>query len=166
MEIVGIELKIDEVELVLFVQSLFAEKNIVLFDDDYNVKFTCYKNRIIKNSLIGDDFLNTKDYLGIYIHYNESEFPLQMELFRMNENQSERELFLALKISQKFNCKTIVGYMDETEYPYYSLIIDKEKTYLADDRGTLYCNEGTKKVKIIKEIKVEKHNFDEKGNII
>ncbi len=155
MEIVGIELKIDENELVTFVQSLFSEKNIVLFDDDYNVKFKCHK-----------DDLGTENDLKMCIFYNESEFPLQMELHGINENQYERELFLALEISQKFNCKTIIGYTDKTEYPYYSLIIDKEKIYLADDGGTLYCNEGTKKVKVINEIEVEKHNFDKKGNII
>ncbi len=156
MEIVGIELKIKENELVTFVQSLFSEKNIVIFDDDYNVKFKCHK----------DDFFNIENDLKMCIYYNESEFPLQMELYGINENQYERELFLALKMSQKFNCKTIISYTDETKYPYYSLIIDKEKIYLADDGGTLYCNEGTKKVKIIKEIEVKKHNFDKRGNII
>ncbi|PIY12127.1 MAG: hypothetical protein COZ18_02765 [Flexibacter sp. CG_4_10_14_3_um_filter_32_15] len=75
---------------------------------------------------------------------------------------------MALKLSKKFNCRTIINapeFLAKGD-PYYSLIIDGEKIYLADDSGTMWGDGEGNEVSIIREIELKKYNFDEYGEKI
>ncbi|TCI85533.1 hypothetical protein [Tenacibaculum sp. M341] len=164
MEEIGIEAKVERIELVKFIHSLFSHKQLINWEGNFEKTFVFDGN---KNSEIKDTD-EVFSAFALQIEKYKSEFPTVITLLRTDELHSEhRALFLALKLSEKFNCKTIISAPKElAKHPYVSLIIDNGKIFEADDEGTFWGDGVGTEVKIIKEIKFKHYNFDPSGNII
>jgi len=165
MEIIGIEEKPKRMELVKFIHSLFPSRELINWKDNFEKTYIYNGTENIENENLNSQFSG----LALQVESHKSEFPTKVTLLRTDEKHSEeRELFLALKLSKEYNCRTIInGPKKLAEHPYLSLIIEKGKIFEADDDGSDWGN-GTElgiKVKIIKEIKIEVFDFDNKGNI-
>lgn len=112
-------------------------------------------------------FKSKRNQVGFTMLRTESEFPLRIEIwFSQTKYTEEREQFIAKGLSKLLNCKTIVGYQEnQMANPFLSLIFDCKNVYLAEDSETKYFEEGSKEIKIIKEIKLKNNfQFDEFGN--
>tara|TARA_R110002051_G_scaffold266346_1_gene326065 strand:- start:1004 stop:1516 length:513 start_codon:yes stop_codon:yes gene_type:complete len=165
MEIIGIEAKPSRMELVEFIHSLFPSRDLINWKGNFDKTYVYNGIKNIEN----EDLNSESSFFTLHIEPNKSEFPTQITLLRTDEIQSEeRELFLALKLSEKFNCRTIINAPDKlADHPYLSLIIEKGKIFEADDDESDWGN-GTETgivVKIIREIQIEKFDFDKNGNI-
>ncbi len=163
MEEIGIQVSPKRMELVKFIHSLFPSKDLINWEGNFEKTFI-YNG--IEN--IEEDNLNSEfSGFALQVESNESEFLTKMTLLRTDEKHTEeRELFLALKLSEKFNCKTIVsGHKKLADHPYLSLIIEKGKIFEADDSGTIWGDGKGTEVKIIREIEIENFDFDKSGNL-
>ncbi len=165
MEQIGLQATPQRMEIVEFIYSLFPKRELINWKDNYNRTFVYNGIENIENESIADDFTG----FALQIESTESEFKTIITLYRASEQYlEERELFLALKLSEKFNCRTIINapeFLAKGD-PYYSLIIDGEKIYLADDSGTMWGDGEGNEVSIIREIELKKYDFDEYGEKI
>ena len=165
MEIIGIQTKLRRMELVKFIHSLFPSKKLINWKGNFE---KTYVYNGIEN--IEDEDLNSNfSYFALQIESNKSEFPIEITLLRTDEKYfEERELFLAIKLSEKFNCRTIINGPEKlVDHPFLSLIIEDGKIFEADDEGTDW-GDGTEngiEVKMIREIEIEKFDFDKNGDI-
>lgn len=163
MEEVGIKASIKRMELVKFIHSLFPSKDLINWKGNFEKTFIYNGIENIEDNNLNSDFSG----YALQIEPNESEFPTKITLLRTDEKHTEeRALFLALKLSEKFNCKTIISGPEKlVKHPYLSLIIENGKIYEADDSGTVWGDGIGNEVKIIGEIEIEKFDFDKSGNI-
>lgn len=163
MEEIGIQASPEKIELVEFIHSLFSSKDLINWKGNFE-KTLIFNG--IENVEI-DDLDSDFSGFALQIESNESEFPTKITLLRTDEKHSEeRELFIALKLSEKFNCKTIISGPEKlADHPYLSLIIENGKIFEADDSGTIWGDGIGTEVKIIKEIKIELPDFDSNGNL-
>jgi hypothetical protein len=163
MEEIGIQASPERIELVRFIHSLFSSKDLMNWKGNFEKTYIYNGVENIENKDFDSDFSG----FSVQIESNESEFPTKLTLLRTEEEHSEeRELFLALKLSEKFNCRTIIsGPENLADHPYLSLIIEKGKIFEADDSGTVWGDGIGTEVKIIKEIKIKRPDFDSNGNL-
>ncbi len=135
MEQIGLQATPQRMEIVEFIHSLFPQRALINWKDNYKRTFVYNGIENIEDESIADDFTG----FALQIESTESEFKTIITLYRASEQHlEERELFLALKLSKKFNCRTIINaptWLAKND-PYYSLIIDGEKIYLADGSST------------------------------
>jgi len=159
MEEVGIQAKLERKELVQFIHSLFPKKELINWEGDFEKTFIYNGKENVETNQTDTNFLG----YALQIQTTESEFPTLITLHRTSEkNSEERELFLAIKLSQKFNCKTIIKAPNKlSKHPFLSLIIDQGKIYEADDCHTLWGDGVGSKVKIIREIQLKTPDFED-----
>lgn len=164
MEEIGIQASPKRMEIVKFIHSLFPSKNLINWKGNFEKAFIYNGIENIEENELNSDFSG----FALQVEPNESEFPTKITLFRTDEKHSEeRRLFLALKLSEKFNCKTIIDGPEKfAEHPYCSLIIDNGKIFESDDSGTVWGDGNGTEVKVIREIEIEKFDFDKNGNLI
>ncbi|WP_435261875.1 hypothetical protein [Tenacibaculum sp. nBUS_03] len=163
MEEIGIQASPKRIELVKFIHSLFSSKDLMNWKGNFEKTYIFNGVENIENDDLDLDFSG----FALQIEPNESEFPIKVTLLRTDEEHSEeRELFLALKLSEKFNCRTIISGPDYlADHPYLSLIIEQGKIFEADDSGTVWGDGNGTEVKITKEIKIKRPDFDSKGSL-
>ncbi|TDQ25458.1 hypothetical protein [Tenacibaculum caenipelagi] len=163
MEVIGIQASPKRIELVEFIHSLFPSKNLINWKGNFEKTYIFNGFENIENDNLNSDF----SCFALQIEPNESEFPTKITLLRTDEkNSEERELFLALKLSEKFNCRTIINGPEKlADHPYLSLIIENGKIFKADDSRTIWGDGNGTEVKIIKEIKIERPDFDSNGEL-
>ena len=150
LETIGLSKQIDENEISSFLQEIFPGLQFQKIDLD---------SIPLLNSNKTNYFLNT----------SESEFPIWIEiLINQEQNTDEREQYIARKLSTLLECKTIVGYQEKgSSNPYYAIIFDNGKAFLASDFETKFANDGENEVQIIKELEdLSTHSFDEFGEIL
>lgn len=101
---------------------------------------------------------------------NESEFPIMIEITRTpDQDNEEREQYLAKIISDRLNCKTITNYKDPNkpkDYPYDSIIFENGHAYLANDDNTIWADGEGGNVEVVRQISFVNYKFDDKGNRI
>ncbi len=166
MEVIGIQARPKRMELVKFIYSLFPSKELINWKGNFDKTFIYDGTENVETDNLNPNFSG----FALQVEQSKSEFPTILTLLRTDKKDlEERELFLALKLSNKFNCKTIInGPKKLSDHPYLSLIIENEKVYEADDGGTDW-GDGTElgvEVKKIRELKMNKFDFDISGNII
>ncbi len=163
MEEIGIQALPKRIELVEFIHSLFSSKDLINWKGNFEKTYIFNGNENIEYDDLDSDFSG----FALQIEPSDSEFPTVITLFRTDEkNSEERELFLALKLSEKFNCRTIINGPEKLAVdPYLSLIIENGKIFEADDSGTIWGDGNGTEVKIIKEIKLERPDFDSNGDL-
>ncbi len=164
MEIIGLQSSPSVIDIVMFIHSLFPEKELINWQGDFEKTFIYNGIENIEKEEIASNFSG----FSVQVEPNESEYKTVVTLFRTCETDSKkRELFLAIKLSERFHCKTIINGSEELVIdPYFSLIIDQGKIYEADDSGTIWGDGFGAEVKIVKELKLRKPDFDKKGNLI
>lgn len=166
MEEIGIQALPKRIELVKFIHSLFPSKELINWEGNFERTFIYNGIENIENKGLNSDF-STFSGFALQIEPNKSEFPTKITLLRTNKKHTEeRKLFLAIKLSDKFNCRTIISGPERlSEHPYCSLIVDNGKIFKADDSGTVWGDGAGTEVKIIQEIEIEKFDFDKSGNL-
>ena len=164
MEIIGLQATPNRMEIIEFIHSLFPKMELINWEGNFDKTFIFNGNENYQIENISEDFSG----FAIQIESNKSEFMTKITLLRTPETDiQERELYVALKLSKRFNCKAIINAPENlSSHPYSSLILDNDKVYEADDEGTIWGDGIGKEVKIIKEINIEKYNFDSNGNLI
>lgn len=97
------------------------------------------------------------DILGV-IQSNDSEFPVLIDFYKLEADEEKAQtlcLKMAKFLSVEMGCRTICdgsGYGDD-ESPYWSIIWDGGRSYLADDCETTFGdNVKSKPVVIVREI--------------
>jgi hypothetical protein len=103
-----------------------------------------------------------------YFNRDKLEFGTQITIYRSPDAHSEeRAMFIARKLSQKFNSKTLIAYDNpEDPSPYYVLVFQNGQSYLASDVDSGLADEGTQPIKIIREISLPSYQFDGQGQIV
>jgi hypothetical protein len=110
--------------------------------------------------------------ITIHLDYNESEFPTVIHLDSFPGPQDETVIMpvivtLARKFSDTFCCRAICdgsGYGDDTS-PFWDIIWDKGKSFLADDCNTLFADQTSGAVKIVREISLLPFELDKFGRV-
>jgi hypothetical protein len=105
--------------------------------------------------------------------YNESEFPTTIDFDRFPGPQDEAlimptQIELARMFAKLCNCRTICagsGYGDD-DSPYWDIIWDQGRSYLADDCDTEFGDQTGKPVKIVREISLPSYILDDNGQLI
>lgn len=168
MEVIGIKSQPERIELVKFIHSLFPDKELINWNGNFDKTFVYNGIENTEANDVDSDFSG----FALQIEQGKSEFSTIITLLRTDEKFSEeRELFLALKLSDKLKCRTIINGPEKlADHPFFSLIIENGKIYEADDEGTDW-GDGTElgiEVKIIREMEMEmeKFDFDKSGNIV
>lgn len=141
---IGIENKVNSKHILDFFNDLFPQLNIEIYEDFYTYE-----------DPIPDIVINYYD--------NGSEFTVVLDVSILHKTIDENTLChiyteLSRLISNKFNCRTIcegTRYGENAKYPGYSLIWDNNQSYLADDYGSDFFDEGGGRVKIRKEISID-----------
>ncbi|KAJ48738.1 hypothetical protein BD780_000866 [Clostridium tetanomorphum] len=122
----------------------------------------CYTINSIKEVLDrfeSNSLVNSDDIAFYQVIRNESEFPLVLEFFRLKDVFTEMptDIYLGYELSIALGCKTIVdgtGFGDDAS-PYWDIVFDKGCPYLADDLESKFCDEGGKKIQIIRQMELQ-----------
>jgi hypothetical protein len=113
------------------------------------------------------DLEQTPQLVLYLVQHTASEFPVFIELFfPQKERIAEREQYIAQHLSQSLHCRTIVGYQPEgSSTPYYNLIFEREKVFLANDLNSKLAGDGENEVEIVRPFDINwKYSFDKFGN--
>ena len=139
------------------ISKIFPDLDVFHFDfEDEKPDALDYENpkHIIFNTQFSPDTLEFGFTIGIY---------------RTPDNYStERALYIGKLFSEYNKVRVLVPFrkLDEPHDPYYDIIFDNGKTYLADDSDTSF-GDGTKGfVKIIGEYSLTNLQFDNKAQSI
>lgn len=106
------------------------------------------------------------------IYYNKSEFPTGIHLDKYPGPQDEAVIMpvmieLARRFARAYNCRSICdgsGYGD-TPSPYWDIIWDNGKSFLADDCDTEFGDQSGGAVRIIREISLPSSVLDGSGRL-
>lgn len=156
-EQIGIDRKIEREIIKSLISDIFKNLRIHYFDQETSWE-------------IEDEDKLDENSICFSLIKNESEFPIKIEITRTpDENNEEREQYLAKIISDRLKCKTITNYQEPDkpkDIPSDSIIFDNGRAYLANDYNTIWADGVGGKVEILKEIIYVNHRFDDNGNLI
>lgn len=104
------------------------------------------------------------------IEQNASEFPICIQFDAFPGPQAETVIMpvmieLARRFADAFGCRSICdgsGYGD-SQAPYWDIVWDSGKSFLADDGCTLFGDQAGGAVKIIREVDLPKVTLDNQG---
>ncbi|MBR9921051.1 MAG: hypothetical protein GYB31_09445 [Bacteroidetes bacterium] len=150
LETIGISKLLTEKEISTALHLIFPSLKFIRVDNDTIVERKLKPNEV-----------------GFFVYPNDSEYKIRIEvMFPQKNNTEEREQYIAKKISENLNCKTIVGYQSKhSKDQYLSLVFENGKVFLADDLETKYAGDGDDEVRIIKELDSNMIGaFDNNGN--
>lgn len=148
LEQVGININVSKDVIQNILKELFYECSVHFFSE---------KQDIEPNHSISFDLVQ-----------NPSEFCITLEVYvTPDQNNEEREQYLAKVLSDKLNCKTITSYqVEKNNYsPYESIVFENGHAYLANDKNTLWADGEGGKVQILKKIGFDNYRFDGKANL-
>jgi len=133
---------------------------------DWDLSSTDRVEEALKNPLI-----DIADIL-FQVEYNKSEFPTAIHIDRFPGSQDEAVIMptmieLARMFANLFACRTIRDGSDygDDEAPYWDIIWDKGKSFLADDCDTEFGDQTGGAVKIVREISLPSFVLDESGQL-
>jgi hypothetical protein len=116
--------------------------------------------------------LNTADIL-FQVEYNKGEFPTGIHFDKFPGSQIEAVIQptmieLARMFANSFDCRTIYdgsAYGDDAS-PYWDIIWEKGRSFLADDCDTEFGDQTGGVVKIVREISLPSLELDDAGQLI
>ena len=119
-----------------------------------------------------DPAIDNADVL-FHVWYNKSEFPTLIEFDRFPGPKDEAviqatTIELARLFANAFECRTICegfSYGDD-ESPYWDIVWDQGRSYLADDCDTEFGDQTGEPVKIVREISIPRFALDDSGRLI
>lgn len=91
------------------------------------------------------------------------EFGFTISIYRTpDEDSNQRAMFIAKSFSHSFNVRTLVPFVfpQDSENPYYDIIFDKGKIFLADDCNTSFGDDNNGILKIIREYDLKISSFN------
>lgn len=102
--------------------------------------------------------------------FNSQEFEFRISIYRTPKDHcEERELYLGKIFSDKYKIRTLIPFTkpDEPDDPYYDIVFDGGKIYLADDSEVDRMDDPNPgMVKILREYELPVHKFDESAVLI
>jgi hypothetical protein len=106
------------------------------------------------------------------LHENASEFPILIDLTVFPGPQDEAVVLpvmieLARRFAAAFGCRTICdgsGHGDDRS-PYWSIVWDGDRAYLADDAGTAFADGEGGEVAIVRELRLPRVTLDAAGHL-
>lgn len=116
--------------------------------------------------------IDTADIL-FQVEINESEFPTGIHFDRFPGPQDETVIqptmiALAQRFGNLFDCRTICDGSDhgDDDSPYWAIIWEKGKSFLADDCDTEFCDQSGGDIRIVREISLPTYALDNFGQLI
>lgn len=162
MEVIYLDKKLDVHQIEVLLKGLFPALE-VYHDDIFENPQRDY-NRSDQRDY------NGPDQISFYVSSHPDRKEFQYELWVLwtankNINEEKREIYIAQKISNDHNLRTLVAftYPDAPSDPYYDLLFENGKVYLADDYDTSFGDGTENLIKIIREYELPEIKFDEKG---
>lgn len=156
MENIYVDSKIDIEDIRHILSSLFPD-----------LKFFCYN--FYEDEPEGLD-LNNPDHVvfNTIEDTHRKEFGFNISIYKMPDlGQSERALYIGQKISEKLNQRVLVPFSlpESPNDPYYDIIFDQGKVYLADDCDTSFADNAEGLVQILGEYQLPQYKFSSKGQL-
>ncbi|MFC7346157.1 hypothetical protein ACFQO9_05405 [Chryseobacterium zhengzhouense] len=151
MEDIYLDRKVDTEEIGKKLHNLFPSLSVFYYD----FKDIPPTDLDIENS--NQIFFNT------YYQKEKLEFGFTISIYRTpDENSNERAMFIAKSFSDSFKVRTLVPYIlpQNPQDPYYDIIFDNGKIFLADDCSTSFGDDTDGIIKIIKEYNLNIYSFD------
>lgn len=151
MEDIYLDRKVDIEEIGKKIHNLFPSLSVFYYD----FKDIPPTDLDIENS--NQIFFNT------YYQKEKLEFGFIISIYRTpDENSNERAMFIAKSFSDSFKVRTLVPYIlpQDPQDPYYDIIFDNGKIFLADDCSTSFGDDTDGIIKIIKEYNLNIYSFD------
>jgi hypothetical protein len=102
-------------------------------------------------------------------HSDKKEFGFVISIYRTpKDDNMERQLYIGRAISEEHKVRVIVPYNnpEDPKNPYYDIIFENHKSYLADDSDTNFGDNTEGLVKIIREYDLPPMNFNSIGEFI
>lgn len=155
MEEIYLNKRLNNEEILKTISEIFTE--VQVFHDDFTEN-SPEKLNIDNPAHI---FFNTDDGFG------SKEFNFRISIYRTPKvHEKERELYLAKIFSEQYRIKTLVPFSnpDDPGDPFYDIVFDDGKIYLADDSKVDDSTGGD--VEILHEYHLEMFDFDKKAEII
>jgi hypothetical protein len=100
--------------------------------------------------------------------FDNEEFNFKISIYRTPDaDYDQRELYLGKVFSDKYKIRTLVTFIkpDEPDDPYYNIVFEDGKIFLADDSEIDRPNDPGK-VKILREYALQIIKFDQKARLI
>ena len=114
---------------------------------------------------------NNPNHIFFNTSYNKEklEFGYVISIYRTpDQDHQERALFIAKAFSDFFEVRILVPYTnpDKPNDPYYDIIFENSKVFLADDCDTNFGDDTDGLVKILKEYPLKITPFDKRAKLI
>jgi len=114
---------------------------------------------------------NNPHHIFFNTSYNKDklEFGFVISIYRTPENNhQERALFVAKAFSEFFELRILVPYTnpDKPDDPYFDIVFDKGKIFLADDSDTSFGDDSKGLVKILEEYPLKNIQFNKRAEIM
>lgn len=156
-------------------ENIYLDKQL----DIQNIKESLTKifpNLIVFHFDLSNDKPDKLDYENSnHIFFNTSfyedkkEFGFIIEVYRTPEkDQVERQLLIGKAIAEQYEVRVLVPYTNPEDpgCPYYDIVFENGKTYLADDSNTSFADDSQGRVKILKEYPLPKFEFEANGQLM
>jgi hypothetical protein len=157
MESIYADIKIDDAVIRESLEALFPDLEVFKWD------FVSEAPANFNSDNVHHIVFNTS------IEETKIEFGFLIEIFRTPiKNGRERSIEIARKLAQRIDHRILVPYIssENPDYPYYVLIFDKGKTFLADDFDTNFADGTDSRIKVLGTRSAEEFEMDGKGNLI
>lgn len=97
------------------------------------------------------------------------EFGFAISIYRTpDKDHQARALFIARAFSDFYGIRVLVPYTnsDKPGYPYYDIVFENGKIFLADDCDTNFADNSDGLVKILEEYPLKNSKFDKRAQLI
>ncbi|TGE28973.1 hypothetical protein [Hymenobacter metallicola] len=97
------------------------------------------------------------------------QFPWHLAIYRTpSEDEEARALWFAQQLSARFGLVVLVPFIhpQKPHDPYYDIVFEQGKSYLADDRETDFGEPAAQPVRVIGPYALPEVGFDKTGNLL
>jgi hypothetical protein len=156
MEDIYLDKLLNKDQILITLSEVFSELTVFHynFNDDIPEKLDLNNPNHI--------FFNTEE------EFDAKEFSFKISIYRTPEvHHQERELYLGKIFSEKYKIKILIPFVkpDEPNDPYYCIVFENGKIFLADDSEIDNSN-NTGMIKILQEYNLPVIGFDKKAIFI
>lgn len=108
-------------------------------------------------------------FFTTHLNQEKLEFAFNISMWRTPEQfVEERALYIGQQIAIEYQVKVLVPFTnpEDSSNPYYDIIFENGKVYLADDFNTNFADDTKELIKIIREYSLPQFTFDALGKLI
>lgn len=156
MEDIYLDKSLDNEQIITTISEIFSDLKVFHWD-------------FISDEPKKIDFNNPNHiFFNAELNYGLKEFRFNISIYRTPDTHyEERQLYLSKVFSDKYNIRTLASFTkpDEPDNPYYSVVFENGKAYLADDIE-FYNSDKKGIIKILEEYDLPVIEFDKKAVFI